>query len=375
MKALISLLLVFSFAAQAAPKVAETKPLTLQDLVVEDAKNFSFTFEQALRDPRATQAAVDTVIYDLKHMEELVKDLEFQGDAATNGLTKQVVEEVRRRFRVANALLTSLMIDTKMPLDKKKDYIDEVASALTDVLFCVVREEGEDEDKLIKDMKGGLWEGTKRVFREWASDATVLLRFKRAAKLKEIDAAGKEINAGGTWIPAIADRSRRDALTLELIQEVQESIYMTLNKLDDSDIVEKKYIPTYWGEKKAPQLIKLRSLDLNAERIVATSYVGLAIWGLFAPAFDMVGLLDGGRSEYSLVDSSIIYATLWTSVAAIKASTISTSAVKELKKLVAMTKDQSIEPTRGNISTFWARLGASLGVIKDTCMSALSSKK
>jgi hypothetical protein len=119
----------------------------------------------------------------------------------------------------------------------------------------------------------------------------------------------------------------------------------------------------------------MRSYDLNAERLVAVSYVGLALWGLIAPAWDMVGAFDGGRSEFSLVDSSFIYATLWTSVAALKASTISSSAVKELKKLIKMTKDQTIEPTRGNISGFWARLGASVGVVKDGCVAALSSKK
>jgi hypothetical protein len=267
------------------------------------------------------------------------------------------------------------MIDTKMPLEKKKDYIDDVASALTDVLFQVTYNEGETKKDVDAGIKGGPLHLTKLVFKNWVEDATVLLRVKRAAKLKEIDADGKEVNKGGTWVPAIADRIRRDQLTLELIQEVQESIHLTLNKLDDSDIVEKKYIPTYWGEKKGPRLMQMRSYDLNAERIVAASYVGLALWGLIAPAWDMVGTFDGGRSEFSLVDSSFIYATFWTSVAALKASTISTSAVTELKKLIKMTKDQTIEPTRGNISTFWARLGSSVGVIKDGCVSALSPKK
>lgn len=376
MKKLI--LSILSTTALVSTQVAFAKDsLALRDLVVEDANKFKFTFEQALQDPRATKAAIETVVYDLKNIDKLVKDMEYQGDAASNGLTKQVVEEVARRFRVANALLTSLMIDTKMPLEKKRYFIDEVASALTDVLFQVVYKEGETRETAAgpQNTTGKILSFSKLVFKNWAEDATILLRGQRAAKLKEIDANGQEINSGGTWVPAIADRVRRDVLTLELIQELQESIHMTLNKLDDSDVVEQKYIPTYWGEKKGPRLIALRSYDLNAERFVAASYAGLALWGLFAPAWDMVGYLDGGRSEFSLVDSSFIYATLWTAVAALKASTISSSAVKELKKLVKMTKDQTIEPTRGKISTFWARLGSSLGVVKDGCVAALSSAK
>ena len=66
MKTLISLLfLTLSFAVHA-------QPLKLQDLVVEDANKFKYTFEQALQDPRTAKAAVDTVVYDLKHMEDLV---------------------------------------------------------------------------------------------------------------------------------------------------------------------------------------------------------------------------------------------------------------------------------------------------------------
>lgn len=373
----VSLLVSILFAAPAfAENRAEAvKPLEFRDLVVEDASQFSHTFEQALQDPRTARAAVDTVVYDLKHMPELVKDLEYQADAASNGLTQQVVNEVRRRFRVANALMTSIMIDKKIPLEKKKDYIDDVSSAVTDVFFQVVYNPGENRRTAEESEQAGARGLVKLVLKNWVDDATVLFRRIKAAKLKEIDADGREINAGASSVPAISDRIRRDVLTLELIQELQESIHLVLNKLDDNDPVKAKYIPTYWGEKKAPRLIQMRSYDLTAERIAAATYTGFALWGLFMPAWDMVGAFDGGRSEFSLFDSSMIYATFWTSVAALKASTISASAVQQLKKLVKMTKDQTIPPTQGKLGSFWLRLGAAAGVIKDGCESSLSAKR
>lgn len=261
------------------------------------------------------------VMYSLANIEDIVKDLAETDRVAGAGISPKIAEEIHNRFAAAVQLVSALLLDSKLNKDKRDNYLRELCSELGQLLFTVIRHQGEDKINIEQITTVGI---AGSVLREYLLDVKSLVTVKQTG-LK------------GEWVWSPIERGRRDALSQEIIGDLQQMAHQAVAKMDANDPFKSKS-QKFWVERVVAPAIKIRDMRLTAQRAAALTYLGFAFWGLMAPMVDTVGLIDG-RSENSLFVSSIMYASVWFTIASIKAASISGKTVQMLKDLMAMLRD------------------------------------
>ncbi|MCB0366209.1 MAG: hypothetical protein H6624_07940 [Bdellovibrionaceae bacterium] len=302
-----------------------------------------------------TPERVSRVIYDLDAFDKLINDLAraeiqvggiAQGSNVSTGISKAVFQDVYAKFAGAIDLANDILLSDKLSETQRNEYLRDLFPALGNVVFKVLRSQGEDVvndrdmESQVKDL--GI---AKMVLREFVLDVKSWFTFHPTT----LD--GETMAGERAWGPR--SRVRRDKLSQSIIEELQRLSTEGIANIKDSELRHKA--ERFWVNKVVNTAGQLRQGRYTAQRITALTYLGFAIWGLMAPHVDAIGLIDG-RSENSLFVSSVFYFTVWAVIAMFKASSISTTTLRMIAELKEMIIEGSVA-TRVKAETFFERLG------------------
>ena len=254
--------------------------------------------EQALAakvtNANAFKVAVGNVTYGIQQLPAMLKDLENVNLEAKEAIGAQVADDIHKRFSAAMQVLTVMSLDTSIPEADRADMSADIASALGEVLFTVIRHQGEDLIKITDEVSDIRSAGM--VVREFFLDGKNLVVPK-----KTID--GKII-----WGPL--DRLKRDRLGQKLVGEMQSYATNVIPKMDRSGKLDDANFK-FWSARVVAKAMTIRRNRLAAQYATASTYVGMALVGFFMPVVDSVSFFDGGASGNSLFVSGVMYATAW----------------------------------------------------------------
>lgn len=267
------------------------------------------------------------VVYSVKTIPQLLADLKNVDNAAGGAISKSVSQEINLRLTAAIELMSVIIADDKLTADQRMDKLEPLAGAIGEVFFRVIRQHGEDKINLQE--KITTIEKARIFMKEFVSDAR--------AVIIPVKSANREL----TW--GVADRSRRDELSKQITGKLQDFAAEIVPQLD-SDKALQNATKGLWTEEIVEKAIKIRSYRVNAQKLAAGVYMGLAFWGLLAPHIDAYGLLD--LNDNSFAFSAMTYFSVWMTAAVVKFSTISTTLISHLKGLVEILKSPEAKVER-----------------------------
>ena len=261
-------------------------------------------------------AKVSEITYSIATIPQVVESLNQDDNAAGGPITKSVAKTIFTRLSAAVRLMSEVAVDKSIGEEDREKYMMDLGGQIGQLLITAIRHQGEDklsiEDKITNLTIG------KSVLREYLLDAKAVFGIQRSA------------NDEYQW--GVMQRIQREKLSPELIAELQEFAKKALPQMDpDSPL--RLGTRDFWKEDVLDKVIKIRENRLTAQYVTAATYLGLGLFSFFAPTIDVVGFFDG-RSEYSLFDSSVLYLSVWTTIALLKVQSFSSKTLKSLRELV-----------------------------------------
>lgn len=143
----------------------------------------------------------------------------------------------------------------------------------------------------------------------------------------------RSMTTRGEKVWTLLSRSYRNSASQDAVRSIAKMALDTFAKIENQDDALLNKQRNYWIS-EIGKMIRLRGERLGAQRALVATYVGLFVWAMAAPHFDVVGYMDGGWSQHSLFVSSQIYAwCIWAPIGFLKFASYSGHTVAMLKTL------------------------------------------
>lgn len=301
---------------------------------------------------------LDEVTYSLQNLEETLEDLKTnQAHAALAGISRNVAIDIKERFEAGLTLLAVLVKDETLDLDDRLEKTSALHGALASLTFRVLRDRYADtkhvdelkENRNLIDFLASLAVGTVYEVR---NDAASLLPTRSIENERLFGAV---------------ERGRREELGKQLIALYQKFAAEHLPLVDDphaSGLVRQDFLNFV-----QKMMLQIKQSRLHSQIAATGVYAAMTYLAVFHPAIDAIGIVEGGRSENSLVASSAIYFTFWSTIFVTKGLTITNKSVAMLKDLRRLLEDPNATISKPNMfdrfkTRFW-RLEGEKKPVKD----------
>ena len=304
------------------------------------------------------QVILDEVTYSLQNLEQTLEDLKTnQAHAALAGISRNVAIDIKERFEAGLTLLAVLVKDETLDFDDRLEKTSALQGALASLTFRVLRDRYADtkhvdelkENRNLIDFLASLAVGTVYEVR---NDAASLLPTRSIENERLFGAV---------------ERGRREELGKQLIALYQKFAAEHLPLVDDphaSGLVRQDFLDFV-----QKMMLQIKQSRLHSQIAATGVYAAMTYLAVFHPAIDAIGFVEGGRSENSLVASSAIYFTFWSTIFVTKGLTITNKSVAMLKDLRRLLEDPNATISKPNMfdrfkTRFW-RLEGEKKPVKD----------
>ena len=267
---------------------------------------------------------IDKIVYSLQNLDEVIKDLDVDvSHAALKPMTKNVAADIAMRFGAAVEMIGVVINDPDLNEQTREDYTVRLAESLGVVIMHVLRDRKADwqaADELATKITPV--SVLREIIKESAYDARILT----------VGLLGK--SAKGELQVGPVERIRREQLTKQLVLKWQDFAKRGLPEVADDTVVSGK-MRGLLRDYEAKMMLKVKKSRAIGQVAVTATFAGLALFSLM-PQYDLIGHLEGGRSQYSLFASSAIYFSVWFSLAFAKATTIAFKAAGMIENLISL---------------------------------------
>ncbi len=273
------------------------------------------------------KTVINNVVFSLETIEDVVKSLKVQNNAAGQAISKRVSAELLTRFYTAVDLYGAILVDDKMSQDQKEQALDPLGAALGELAFTVYMHPHEDPIN------------TKKTIDEVVSAGTNLGKIlsKLWTGVREYYVLGRglvtwqrDIDGNSHW--AMAARITREKTGQQLAQKLAELSHNYLSQLDPSSAIRQAEVKDWRDDILGPSL-RLRMHRLGAQHLTALSFFGATVvafitgWPL---PVDYVGMISG-HNDFSYGQSADFTAGTLLAIGAIQTMTASGTTAERLR--------------------------------------------
>ena len=291
------------------------------------------------------KVVVDEVTYSLQNLDAVIKNLENeQADIALEGISRNVAIDIKERFEAGLTLLAILVNDETLDFDDRLEKAAALHGALASLTFRILRDRYADK-KNADELR------ESRSLPEFLADLAIgsVREISYDARAFTTRSAEKEV----LWAPL--ERGRREELGKQIIGLYQTFAAQYLpvpNEPHAAEMIRMNFL-----KHTQKMMLQIKQSRWHSQVAVTGLYAALTYIALAHPFVDMFGIVEGGRSENSLIASSAIYFTFWATVTVTKGLTITGKSVGMLKDLRRLLEDPSAKVDKpGLFDRFKTRL-------------------
>ena len=285
---------------------------------------------------------VGKVIYNLENIEEVVKDIDRANVSASESIGRHVATQIYKRLSAAVELMAVIHNDPNLAEETRAHAIRELIMSVGSLYFQIVRHRGADPltvdeiEKRVDSLSRG-----KAFLREFVINDPMSWR---------------PVWPEGQKLPSLLanERVNREDLGRAIHHKLKEYVtYALPEPTADSETTERMRIML--KDHIVGSALKIKQNRLSGQRGVAALYVGAAlVVGIFPGLIgDVVGWMEGGRSDNSLAASGVIYFSIAASVALLKIKTIGKSVIRAMEDIIEILKDPKVEERRMGWRTWY----------------------
>lgn len=287
------------------------------------------------------------VVYSLANIDEVKTDLARVNEAAGKAISNSVTEEILQRWTAGLELLSAVLYDFSIPIEKKRAYVSALTGEIGSLMFRVIRHREdafvdvqEQIDRIMND--SSLTDEEKRAARIQIEDEAFARYFpgdeasvgqKMSLTLRELFSDAKNLltvskSANNEVVWSSWERVKRERLGMEVLKRFETFSAEVLAPLGQKS----ERSRATWDEDVLGKMEKIRQTRLTSQKISRAVMLGLTVAAVAIPGVDIVGAVNG-RSDFSLFASSAIYMGIWATATILKSMTISNKVLKEIGKI------------------------------------------